>query len=36
MRKPKLDWPNVIIILAVGALLVYAVVTLGPATWWLP
>lgn len=36
MKKPKLDLPNAIIILVAGALLIYAVVALGPSTWFLP
>jgi hypothetical protein len=31
--KRKIDWPNAIIILAAGALLVYAVIALGPVGW---
>lgn len=34
MKRP--DWPNVIIILASAALLVYALITFGPSLWWLP
>lgn len=34
--KAKIDWPNVIIIAAAAALLIYAVIKFGPTLWWLP